>query len=1319
MARGELRASRWWLQDWPDDSQEAPPTDSEPADSDLPDSADPSADTAEQAPARREGPLHLRWQYQPLVSPDLARQIRSLVKTCAGAEVVPRSTWTAHVDNDTIYRRTMRGVAAVDSESGVPRWHFRLFPNADTNLQTQPGNRRRYDEILGNLDQISAETRFEQLDMSILSSVFCRDGVQSQLAADGQRIYLVAEGVEAVSARSGFQLNRSGIVGGVFRGSQLIALQKTSGRRVWSAGGHVQERPLGTELANAWFAGPPKVRSGRLWCIIEQNSEIRLACLQPQTGELNWEVTLAFPRQSIDKDPARRLWSATPQTDGGLVWCPTTTGWLVTVDSLTQSVLWASRLDLSPGPSASEPVARGRQYVNTDAQSLKDQWAPQDIVLAGDQIVCFPQEFHEICIFNALTGKLNQHIAVRPGSILMHIDHQHVVIGDATVVECYSLPTGASLWKRELTNSDGMPTGRGILRGQHLLTMMSNGSIAEIDLTDGSIDASHSVPLSDPAWGHLLEEPGGDIVRMAPDRLLRLSFEAPDSATRNPLELADAFYSSGDWQQALATLELVPQSERQSREFQNLLFSCQLQQAWHDGTQPVDSIRQTASTLEQRLQVQVLVAHRLLQQQNQAQAMQQLLEILQHERSLLSSPVPFLSSSTAPGSISSAPTAESEFRPARTSVPISTWATAALSKLLNSADNLRALENLQSLPDSVLLQLDSPAILDLLMARSQQSQPAELSLHLLLHALEISRTGVAELPGSEAPARQQIVSRLQPVLQRHTDPAKQDATADESSQQAIQRLMNCLAIELAESYGEPDLLGSAAGEGLDNSTGSRLLPRSQLDLAFREKIRDQWNQWKLRPYQMLPFAQPTSFSRMSAELNTAVVNDPFLREYRWSVLREPTRLQAASATDPAHDSWSVPGSLATHSGYSGTTDAIARIGSILLIRSPGQITAISVLDRQVLWSRRIDRFGQNDSSDHQAPTTFAHFDPQETLLPGDSVATNCRIIGYGFRWLAIMANHRIEILDLLNGYSLWSATSESGWANVSATDAVVAAVSADGTTLQTFRRQDGSPTNCSISSRQAMSAIMGIDSLMLTLQTTDSPADTAETRLQWVEPLSGIVERELSFGTASHFQFPDDGSLAGFTDTETFRLVSFRSGEVIDGDFSPAVPKDLPDDSTNPPAEHWAANQVCLATDLLHCYVSRSADDALPGRNLWGSRRITAVSGEVRAVHRHTGQPAWHFTVDSPGFAATDQPYLPVFIVFGFDTDSPNAAGQTVQQNRFQGVLKATGEKLFDEVVPSRFALRTVNLQTDDRLAVDIEVFGNRVRIEPLSDAAE
>src|SRR5262249_37157383 len=143
--------------------------------------------------------------------------------------------------------------------------------------------------------------------------------------------------------------------------NRLQAFDLATGKLVWELGGR-GSRPPGTDqgderppsgeaddLTDSFFLSAPLVLDGKLYVLNEKEGNLRLACLEPVHGKVEWLQPLASFRDRLANDPQRRMRAAALAYADGVLVCPTNAGFLLAFDLTTRTLLWAHDYR-EPGP---------------------------------------------------------------------------------------------------------------------------------------------------------------------------------------------------------------------------------------------------------------------------------------------------------------------------------------------------------------------------------------------------------------------------------------------------------------------------------------------------------------------------------------------------------------------------------------------------------------------------------------------------------------------------------------------------------------------------------------------------------------------------------------------------------------------------------------------------------------------------------------------------------------------------------------------------------------------------------------------------------
>jgi outer membrane protein assembly factor BamB len=1248
--------------------------------------------SAENPPGERSKiPDQLHWQFRAEVSQKVQEHLSTFMTAATAASITPQATWRDLIDGRTSYRRTLQGVAAIDLSSGQPRWQYPLEPQLDSSLAASPGD----NSVFGRNATVNtpAADLFPTMERTALANLFCRDNITGQVADDSERLYVVANPRPPITSANtspiGFRLRTST---STFRGSQLIALEKSSGRRIWTAGSKSFEQP-GKKPPGVWFAGVPRVSRNRLFSVVEWNTEISLACFAARTGELLWTTRLAWPEQSIDKDSFRQLRSATPTVQQGIIWCPTTAGWTLCVDEITRSILWANNIGRTQTVDTAR-LPRGQPVVMTPWSSVRGGWSVSTMRLAGDRLIILPHESHEILLLNAITGQIANRVPVKLSELLLHIDEATIVCSKESKIICRSTVNGDVRWSTE-TVPGALPTGQAVSEGNTLLLPMTTGAIIRVDLASGKIIETASDVLPQLAWGQLikLQKPlhQGDLLYATPDRLIYLSANPSKSQPGKPIEIAAALLAAKKWANALQLAEKISVEEPGNTEAKAIRFECHVRLAAHNPETHLRPLKDMQKSQQQQAQVLVLEFEILLKQQELPKAASLIADILKLDPALLLFPSPNLHAPDNPHAAASNDTST-------TVTPLHTWATSKLAELLDQIPDKDAiLKQLTDVSTPVLLSLHHPAVLPIIHNRLRETTSHEATVQLLRHAVNLRIA--ADSSGSTDIAA--VFNREVEVLEKMVSELQQDATPP-TPQTA---LLNITTLEMPTRFSAAVRTSKLFGNQTFRSDQS-------LRQESRKQRTDSFAKWTADAYRIIPVARLRSFGRVEKVLSIAEPDDLFLSRFRWSATAgDYGRLQVFDIAENNMPRWSIPGNYRLHGTYSFQQDILIRAGTVLLLKSYASITAVSLLDQTVLWSRSFPYVAMPTPSG--SANNFDRFAPLENRLPSQQLPSSFQVIGSGHGWLALTNGRNFSMIDIYTGRTLWSMKLQKETASIVASGNTVQVSSANHTVTR-FSAVDGSRLPAPDVTNDSMTPIRNTENLFVCWKQSH---DKHDPRLLWIDSTTNDVVHEIDLANMMRFQFVNDNTLAGFNEQRQVQIVDLKSRTSNTISFHPteaakttSLPEQPTDKDTPLDLPFWDPARVQVATDGLSFYVcNRKRNNGLFLQSP-ANRHMMIFEGALIALDRETGKQQWEFGNSEVLMASTDQPELPIMLLI--DASQRTADGQPTGRSIFYGVSKTAGKQVFKQSLPTQSSLRTLSLSSPAINILDIGVQGLRLRIE-------
>jgi len=1190
-------------------------------------------------------PWHVRWRRRPWLSSVLQNDVETAQLL---ASVTTDPAWNADIRGTAIYRRTLRGLTAMDVHSGEINWSLKLRPS--------------------HLDQLSLSAHPAPaggLTNSVVLEQFRRllthDGVRNRITTGVDAIYVVT----ASAATAGVVATRLGQIA-VKSDARLVAVSRYDGRRIWSVGGPGLEVETDDQLADVWFAGPPLVDREFLHCVVQSENEIRLITLRARSGEVIHSTVLAFPDHSIELEPARQLVSATPVAAGGLLLCSTTTGWLVAVDTLTRSIVWATHTGSNITEAARAlRMTRGRKGV----QFSRDQSPATLICLLGQIAAVIPWNSREICFVDLVSGI--RHTPLRWQSrprLLAVVDNGLIIATKEGYIERVDALKSERVWKRVLTPEDGRPCGSGIIRENKLLLAMTTGAIVSMDLLTGEILESTPDVLGPSKHGMLLDlltstvgslgGQIGDVLFIGATDTICLTRESITVTPAETTEMVEHLLAAGRLQSAWDTLTELPAAAFSSDAHTAALrFEVAFQLAVAGKLPANVSMPTLATNRKHSVKATVLQIAQELNDDPLAAATAAI-EFLQLERAF--GPASVTASIKLPVSLlpKEQPAADevSVVTPHQQSrISVRTWAAQIIQHALRHAPadaRDRFVQRLADLSPETLMQIYDPLVINAIDAWLSESTRQEQAVHLRLHRNAVLHDAAASPFGD---------------LWRQPGPA---ATSREVSR--MQSLRKLLAV--AESP-----------QRVDRSPG-QVAPGTQLD----DLRHDWWDSWNRSDYLTVPIRRPTPSHRQPYRLKLAEPNDSFLRQFDWLIHRTPSRLIVREVAPSGRLIWSVPGFFPGRPGVP-SVPTLHRSGHLLLIQCSDSVTAVSLLENRVLWQAR----GRTDVSKDR-----------EFSLRRNSP----RLISSGPRWVCLRNEHSIEMLHTLTGQCMWSypiAPSN----NVFAGESCVIVSDEASRTVTALERRSGQRLNHQFSFAEAREIVATTGTDFVIRQRDSSEPGTV--RYVWRNVISGDISQTAEFTDVAHIQPYETSQLANFHTDGRLSVIDLRTAAVRQYHWSKQSNSESnrPDNnSKDRQRSHWKPTKIRFFEDSGFIYLIHLAKESQP-RIRVPERELTPFRAVI-IINRSTGEHLWETSLPESrtGIVVTDQLSLPFLVVL--DEAVPGRQGERDARVRLRCFRKRDGSLLIEQFLPSRYSYDELRISAAEDYSVSVQVHGTEVRFE-------
>ncbi len=333
-----------------------------------------------------------------------------------------------------------------------------------------------------------------------------RDLTASAVSTDGRYAYALSDGgmVSSLMQYSAAMSNLSAHPMAPHPYNWLKAYELAAeGRLKWQAGG-----PRGTldrPLAGAFFLGAPLPLEGRLYCLVEDGGQVRLAVLNAERSAMGpqpaveWSQALYNPDRNLHNNMAnawqsvdRRLAGLTPAAAGGILVCPTGERTIIAVDVERRRVLWAHEYREAAASTQDQvAVVRMRQArQQSDEQMLREllsgeRWHDAAPIIAGNFVVVTPPDSPDVHCLRLLDGQEVWRSGRGDGLYVACVHGERVIVVGRNEVRALNLSDGGPAWPRPAPIP--VPSGRGFRHGHLYVLPLSTGEIATVDLERGRV----------------------------------------------------------------------------------------------------------------------------------------------------------------------------------------------------------------------------------------------------------------------------------------------------------------------------------------------------------------------------------------------------------------------------------------------------------------------------------------------------------------------------------------------------------------------------------------------------------------------------------------------------------------------------------------------------------------------------------------------------------------------------------------------------------------------------------------------------------------
>ncbi len=286
------------------------------------------------------------------------------------------------------------------------------------------------------------------------------------------------------------------------------------------------------EFADCYFLGPPLCLNGKIYVLSEKQQEIRLVCLENVKNGNGWApkvdfaLSLGTARDSqMQQDPLRRIHAAHLSYGEGVLVCPTNLGYVIGIDLLQNSLLWAypyrDKTDAPEEPAGTVMGPGGmpmRRFVGGINPTIAYNQAPPQSgwkvsapIIQDGKVVFTATDSKSVHCVNLKDGtpawsRPRQENDLYLGGV---VNGKVIVVGTKTV-HAYTLAKGDDAW----TVETGLPSGFGAA-SDNTYYLPLQMSIASKEPEICAIDVDHGI-----VTGHTKARAMGEEKPKAPGNLL-------------------------------------------------------------------------------------------------------------------------------------------------------------------------------------------------------------------------------------------------------------------------------------------------------------------------------------------------------------------------------------------------------------------------------------------------------------------------------------------------------------------------------------------------------------------------------------------------------------------------------------------------------------------------------------------------------------------------------------------------------------------------------------------------------------------------------
>jgi outer membrane protein assembly factor BamB len=523
---------------------------------------------AARSAASRGGLPHMRvrWKVRLLGPPQLETLFENLRADLVQSEKLAPVASNLLAAGDYVLTRTPYGLLAVDFRTGKMVW--RSEPQREPELERLLHAGGGAEEEAANPEPARAFARR-----------IWEDYLYGLTSSDGERAYMIRD--LSMPVTQDYEVTPFMGAPGVedkVQANRLSAYElATQGKLVWEIDGAAATGPL----AGAFFLGAPLPVGKSLYAMAEIKGAVYLVALDRETGEFQWQQLLANLETNVSLDMRRRLQSAMPSYDAGMLVCPTGAGVVVGVDLAKRSLAWAYQYETARRP---DNIYRGR--IDEGAGGLARRWSDNAAAIVDGHVLLTPPESGHLHCLELRTGKVLWKQNRGEMTRLAGVEGDCILLVGARKLRALRLADGRPAWKKDSLSlpRGAAPSGAGFISDGKYYLPLSSAEVIAVDMAEGRIVSRAVAPDGEPLGnlvchrGSVISQSGiyldcfdqVDVLRKRSER--RLARDPDDvDALRT---LGEVAYNDGRLSEAIDLLERAYRTAPGDPDARDVLAEC-------------------------------------------------------------------------------------------------------------------------------------------------------------------------------------------------------------------------------------------------------------------------------------------------------------------------------------------------------------------------------------------------------------------------------------------------------------------------------------------------------------------------------------------------------------------------------------------------------------------------------------------------------------------------------------------------------------------------------------------------------------------------